>query len=327
MNTVAYVGNFEPKWSTENDVRLAFEHLGWDVIKLQEDKVSAAAVHDMALQSDLLLWTGTWDDVPATQLHSALDTFHDLANRNIPSATLHLDTFWATARGGRRWWQHPMFHTGLVCTADGTMQHHMKFEKMGVRHRWLRPGVRHSVAQQGAGTFRPEYACDVALVGASGCSDYHPEWTYRCELTEALKRMCERNGWTFKNPGGIRTEPNDGKVTRDNMADFYASAKVTVGDSLCPYREESLYWSDRVPESTGRAGLLIMPEIDELNSQREFDTNLPVYPWGQWAVLEQLIAGYLSDEKMNQETRQVCWEITRESGTYVNRVQELLEAL
>jgi hypothetical protein len=35
---IGYIGNFEPEWSTENDVRKAFEHLGHEVVKLQEDK-------------------------------------------------------------------------------------------------------------------------------------------------------------------------------------------------------------------------------------------------------------------------------------------------
>ena len=40
MSKIAYVGNFEPEFSTENDVRKAFEALGYEVIKLQEGDIS-----------------------------------------------------------------------------------------------------------------------------------------------------------------------------------------------------------------------------------------------------------------------------------------------
>ena len=46
---------------------------------------------------------------------------------------------------------------------------------------------------------------------------------------DALRAMCDKNGWKFKNPGG--DEP---KIERSNdMNDFYASAKVTVGKRSC----------------------------------------------------------------------------------------------
>ena len=94
------------------------------------------------------------------------------------------------------------------------------------------------------GTFKEEYACDVAFVGSNG-EGYHTDvWTYRKELVDYIRLMCQRHGWSFKNPGG--DEP---KIARgEQMNDFYASAKVTIGDSLCLKKENSHYWSDRVDE-------------------------------------------------------------------------------
>ena len=37
MRTIAYIGNFEPFWSTENHVKLSLEELGHKVIPLQEN--------------------------------------------------------------------------------------------------------------------------------------------------------------------------------------------------------------------------------------------------------------------------------------------------
>lgn len=311
---VAYVGNFQPAWSTENDVRLALEHLGHEVVALQENRVRPEGLRQVALSSDLLLWTGTWDN--AQPLDQTLNTFAALAKVGIPSATLHLDTFWATDRGGRRWWLNPMFHTSHLFTADG--DHQDKWERFGKRHTWLRPGVRHTVVEQ-PGTSRPQYACDVAFVGSDG-RNYHPEWPYRRELVNQVEAMCDSNGWVFRNPGGRHP-----KVDRQHMADFCASAKVIVGDSLCPLKEASQYWSDRVYEITGRCGLLIMPEINALVS--DFDGHLPTYRWGDWTYLEEEIEHYVNGDLLRTSVAHQCQKFTAERHTYVHRMQEMLDYL
>jgi hypothetical protein len=88
---VGFVGNFEPEFSTENDVRKAFELLSHDVVQLQENRASWQRVREVAFSSDLLLWVGTWDD--AQPLAETIDTLRKCAVRGIPTATLHLDTF------------------------------------------------------------------------------------------------------------------------------------------------------------------------------------------------------------------------------------------
>ena len=311
---IAYVGNFGPEWSTENDVRLAFEHLGHEVVRLQENAVSVEQLREAALDADLLLWTGTWGD--AFELTDVLDLFHDCAKAGIPTATLHLDTFWVTGRGGRKWWREPMFHTAYLFTADG--DHQAEWKALGKNHHWLRPGVRHSATTPGV--FREEFACDVAFVGSNGVGYHEDVWPYRRQLVDELRAMCARNGWRFRNPGG--DEP---KVDRGAMNDFYASAKVTVGDSLCPLRERSRYWSDRAYEAPGRGGFLIMPELPEL--AQDYDGLLPTYPWGKWQHLEFMIGEALDDTGITHRTRLKCHAIAAERHTYVNRVQELLEVV
>lgn len=313
---VAYCGNFSPEWSTENDVRLAFEHLGHEVVQLQENQTSPGQLRDAALSSDLLLWTSTWDNIA---LYEALDVFVECARQGIPTATLHLDTFWSTARGGRKWWREAMFHTAHVFTADG--DHQDKWRALGINHHWLRPGVRHSACY--IGEFREEFACDVAFAGSDARprgQGYHPEWTYRCDLVDQLEAMCERNGWSFRNPGGRQP-----KVERGQMNDFYASAKVTVGDSLCFAKRKARYWSDRAYEAPGRGGLLVMPQIHALDV--DYDGQLPMYPWGDWAALEGIVAGLLADDAKRALTVKETHGIASERHTYVNRVTELLETV
>lgn len=321
--TVAFVGNFQPTYSTENDVREAFEVVGHRVLPIQENGGAGAVRHlaRAAAEADLLLWTGTWQTDRGDHYHpkaiplgDALDAYKVLADRRVPSACYHLDLFWGTGRSGRAWWRHPMFRARQVFTADG--DHDRAWEALGIDHTWLPPAVRYSAAKRVAPGNTPPV--DVAFVGADG-PGYHPDvWPYRRQLVDTLEAMCARRGWSFRNPGGRHP-----KVDRsDDLNRFYAAAKVTVGDSLCLAGDRSRYWSDRVYEATGRGGLLIMPRLDNLAAQHP---DLPMYPWHDFDALEHLIAFYLSDAVERERTVDACQARTAELHTYVNRAQTIID--
>ncbi len=320
---IAYIGNFEPEWSTENDVRKAFEHLGHEVIKLQEDKTPWQVTRRVALESNLLLWTSTWEPENGGQaLSESLETLRMCALRGIPTATYHLDLFFGSDRGERRWIVNPMFYTRYVFTVSD--DNRSEWEKIGVNHIWLRPGIRHDAAH--FGNYREEYACDVAFLGSNGIGYHVNAWPYRKLLIDTLRDMCARRGWSWRNPGGELDKPNAGKVERsEDRNDFYASAKVTVGDSLCLFKEKTLFCSDRVYEATGCGGLLIMPQIDFVDE--DFNGELPMYNWGDFEHLERTIEYYLTDEVENKRIREVTQKITAENHTYVNRAKTILETV
>lgn len=313
---VAFVGNFNPPYSTECDIREAFQELGWEVVCLQENQVPFSVLQTAALCSDLLFWVGTWDDL--FRLDDILDLRYQLVNKGIPSATLHLDTFWPTKRESRRWWAHSMFQMEHVFTADGDWNGNWR--ALGVNHYWLPPAVRRSAC--GLGRHRPGYfERDVALVGSNGRGYHEDVWTYRRELVDHLVEMCERRSWQFLNPGGF-----DPKIERSGeLNDFYATARVCVGDSLCVKREKARYWSDRVPETLGRGGRLIMPQIDALREQWE-PALLPMYDWGDWTGLEKLIESELTrpESSVIECKRRACRKVIREH-TYVSRVEAILQ--
>jgi hypothetical protein len=320
---IVYVGNFEPEWSTENDVRKAFEYLGHEVIQVQEsDPLALQKLHallNLAVQFDMFLITSTWDE--ALDLRGMLDFYKQCADKGIPTVTYHLDVFWGSDRGDRRWWLNPMFRTAYVFTASNDWQ--KEWHSVGVNHQWLRPAVRHDAAH--FGTFREEYACDVAFLGSNGIGYHESAWPYRKQLVDFLRDMCARNGWTWRNPGGELDKPNAGKVERgEDRNDFYASAKVTVGDSLCLKYENSQYCSDRVYEATGCGGFLIMPQLDFL--EKDFNGSLPMYPWGNFEALEKLVRYYLAaDDDYRREIVKTNQAISAKDHTYVNRVQTIME--
>lgn len=309
---IVYCGNFQPPYSTENDVKKAFEYLGHEVISVQENQTSIEKIRKHLKSSDMFLITSTWDD--ALPLVGMIDLYKECAEAAIPTCTLHLDTFWGKSRGGRKWHLNPMFHTAYVFTADGDYEEEWRL--FGKNHIWLPPAVRHDAAH--FGEYKDEYACDVAFVGSNG-QGYHPDvWGYRKELVDYLRAMCQRNGWTFRNPGG--DEP---KIDRgEDMNNFYASAKVTVGDSLCLKQKDSHYWSDRLAEATGRGGLLIMPQID---AAKKIYPDMPMYEWGNFPKLEGMIKVLLNDEDKRDNIKKSCQAITAKDHTYVNRVQQIIK--
>lgn len=320
---VLYIGNFQPEWSTENDVRKAFEFLGHEVVKVQENDPSALQMLYQLVRRngfDMVLMTSTWDE--ALPLSAMLDFFKDCADRGIPTATYHLDIFWGSDRGDRRWWRNPMFRTAHVFTASNDWQR--EWQAIGVNHHWLRPAIRHDAAH--FGTFRPEMACDVAFVGSNGIGYHESVWPYRKQLVDFLRDMCARNSWTWRNPGGELDKPNAGKIERgEERNDFYASAKVTVGDSLCLKHEDSQYCSDRVYEATGCGGFLIMPDLKFVDE--DFDGAMPMYPWGDFKRLEELVRYYLAHPDENQSIRRACQAISARDHTYVNRVEQILDVV
>lgn len=314
---IAYIGNFEPEYSTENDVRKAFEALGHEVMTLQENHYAGIALERAVGDVDLILITGTWDNL--TSMEKVVETMKDCALLGIPTATLHLDTFWGKSRGGRKWWLHPMFHTAYIFTADGDYQKEWKL--FGKNHIWLPPAVRHDAVKKG--TYREEYACDIAFVGSNGQGYHEDVWGYRKQLVDFLRDLAKRNNLKWRNPGG-----DDPKISRsDDMNDFYASAKVTIGDSLCLKMEESHYWSDRVPEALGRGGFLIMPKIDVIYDDPEYYGNIPMYKWHNWASLEKEVKYWLENEKERNEIVNYNLDVVRRFHTYKHRAQEMLDTI
>lgn len=310
---IVHVGHWDDDWNTEAEWRLAFEALGHQVVPLHDSITSWGTLRTEALDSDLLLWSGGCQ--PTQPLDHSLLTLWMLANRGIPSATLHLDPWWGLSRNDCPWWLNPMLQTGTVFTASGDDQD--KWERWGKRHVWLPPAVRHTVVEQ-PGTPRDEWRCDVAFVGSNG-RGYHPEWPYRRQLHNALVEMCRRNRWRFLNPGGDQSS-----ISRSEMSDFYASAAVTVGDSLCPLKERSHYWSDRVSEATGRRGLIVMPEIAALG---KLYPAMPTYPWGDWVQLEATIGHLLDEPDERAWSTAECHAVTAAHHTYLHRARTVLETL
>jgi hypothetical protein len=245
---IAYVGNFEPEHSTENHVAETLRRMGHRLELFQENLAVAwerLARRMEAEPPDLVLWTRTgWQPPIPNQVQLGMLT--RARELDVPTVGFHLDRWWGLQRE-HEVHEAPFFQCSLVATADGG--HDDEWAAAGVNHLWLPPAV--AEWQCGWGTPRAEYRSEVAFVGS--WESYHDEWPWRRQM---VRQVAARYGDRFT------TWPKRGQqaVRGGRLRDLYASTTVVVGDS-CMAGGASHYWSDRVPETIGRGGLLVHPAV------------------------------------------------------------------
>jgi hypothetical protein len=295
--TVAFLGNFEASESTENMILWALtERLGMHVLPLQENKTT---IHDLVActewEADYFLWVRTpgWLKVPDH------DMFRTLMEMPCPSISLHLDKFWGIAAREELIGKIPFWQTDYVFTADGSRQ--KDFGERGVNHIYMEPAASEVYAHPG--TPRDHYRCDVAFVGAR---TYHSEHPFRGQMITFLEV-------TY----GERFKLVEGGLRGHDLNDFYASARVVVGDCFGSGKI-SFYWSDRMVETPMRYGFLLSPDIDGLSIP------LARFEPENLADLRQQIEYWLGHEKERCAKIVECAKHVRTFDTWTERLLWIL---
>lgn len=303
--TVAYVGNFTRPFCTEVHVRASLIELGHTVVSLQENEVDWRTLPDVVRRegAHMLLWTRTW----GVDNDAALWALAELEARGVPTVSYHLDRWW----GLEREYQveaEPFFRTAMVFSPDDQAK---RWAEAGVTHRWLPPGVFGPECRPTAPN-RRLFHHDVVFVGTQPYP--HPSWAdYRSQLLDTLEGHYGRRFTRW---------PKGRPVRGQQLGALYATAKVVVGDS-CLAGEPVGYWSDRVPETLGRGGLLVHPHTDVL---AEWYPDLPTYPLGDFDQLLETVDQLLAQ---TPEERQQLVERNRSlvlaRDTYAHRMATVLE--
>ncbi len=300
---INYVGNFEPPHSTENHVKLALEALGHTVNPLQEQLPSSWA--KLLLDTDLVLWTATQSLHLDGPQHLAL--LQAAAVLGVPTVAFHLDRWWGLERE-HRVLEHPMFRCQFVFTADGG--HQDLFLRAGVNHLWAPPAV--SEFECAPGQFQRKWAAPLAFVGNTGL-EYHPEWQHRQELV----RFLDARGCKFV-PG-----VNLPGIRGDDLRNLYASTEINVGDS-CLVGDATHYWSDRVPETLGRGGFLLHPNVEGLEQHFTPGKHLQTWDLGDWDQLGWWIDHYSENPDERKQVAQAGRQHVLANHTYTVRMAQVL---
>lgn len=309
---IVYVGNFKRPWCTEVHVTEAFTDLGHQVVQVQEDGpgIAGAAEHVERHGADLVLWTRTW----STPLGPGLAALDRIRGAGVPSVSYHLDRWWGLDREYQLDTE-PFFRTDLVITADGG--HDDLWPTLGIRHLWLPPAVSHREARTPGNASARWGARPVVFVGSLPYP--HRAWhPVRQAAVDAVQHAF---------PLAFRVWPQPNRPIRGQaLADLYASVKVVVGDScLIPDPDGTpvtRYWSDRIPETTGRGALLIHPQVEGLDQVHPF---LPTYPLGDTDALVDAVREFLSDDDMRTRMAALNRDHTLEHHTYLQRAEAIVD--
>lgn len=319
---VAYIGNFGPKHSTENHVARAFTKRGHQVYMFQEDDPMSWTrlrrwaergwpTGSLSEAPDFVLRTRTWER-PEFRAH---DTVAALRSAGVPTIAFHLDRWFGLNRE-HEVAEQAMFQCDLVVTADGG--HQAEFEAAGVRHRWLPPAVSERECLRTVEAPRSDLDGKIVFVGSTG--GYHDEWPWRMDLVQWLRATFGSDFVEIPGPG----QP---AIRGQGLVDIYAANAVFVGDS-CLAGGATRYWSDRVPETLGRRGLLVHPRVEGIEEHFNINPGGHFVPFevGDFADLSVAIdeaRGMLAADGARR-VREAAHQHVLAHHTYEVRVDQLL---
>lgn len=315
---VVYVGNYGVPWTTETHVAASLEGLGHEVIRLQENPQVWDDLPIIARggDADFVLWQHTHPLSPPEVDEQCLAALAELRASGIPSVSFHLDRYVGLERE-HQIDDEPFWRTDIVVTADGG--HDAVFAAKGVNHVWMPPAVYEGeCAPNMPGVLRRQYRAAAAFMGSHPYP--HPEWRpYRTAVIMHCRRAL---GGTF------RTWPRGRAIRGQELNDFYASARVMVGDScLVPDADGpcTRYWSDRIPETIGRGGFLIHPEVDGLAEHGFVDgETIVTYPLGDLDALVSLVRHYAADHDARRAISSAGLALVMERHTYAVRMRDVV---
>lgn len=305
--TIIYMGNFLPTHSTETHISKTLTNMGHTVIEVQENFTQSEHLAQRLRQEefDLFLFTRTWGET------LKMDHLDILREREIPSASFHLDLYVGLKRDGGLG-ADPFWATNFVFTPDGDKKSAKFFKKLGINHFYLKPGV----FEEECYIFNSIPDKDVIFVGSR---DYHPEWPYRPQLVDWLKNTY-REGFEHWGPQGL------GEVRGEELNRLYGRTRVVVGDSL-HLPNHDYYWSDRVYETLGRGGFLIHPYIKGLEEEFEDGKDLVFYKYGDFDELAEKIYYYMYHDEEREAIRQHGHNNVKAKYTYTQRMEEMLKTI
>ena len=308
LKKITLVGNFLFPYSSESQYVVTLRELGHEVFKLQEGTATAKDILASGLNSDLLIFIHSHH--LSTQGEKLSSVFKKLKKRGIPVITYHLDLWFGLERqkdlNDDYYKELSYFFTVDKLMADW-------FNKnTKVKGYFIPAGVfdREAVMLKAQ---RVRYS-----IVFTGSSTYHPEFPYRIELVEFLKKTY---GDRFIHIG------NGGQVAARRgmeLNQIYRNARITVGDTLNIGFNYPYYSSDRLFEQTGRGAFTIYPHIKGIDDWFVDGKEIVTYKHGDLQDLRKKIDYYLLHAEEREKIRQAGFERARKDHTYRQRWIEIL---
>lgn len=229
----------------KDDIAEGAQHLGWEVNHLPARGPTTDDVIRQAKGCDLFIWARTHGHNPAGDRRAMLRRIEDLG---VPTVALHLDLYWGIPSRQAEIGVDPWWTCQWVYTADGGPR---DWAGRGVNHRWLPPAM----GQRFLGRGQPvdQYRHRAVFVGSMTAVHGGHRRRLIAWASRTWGRGFRRYGTRGAGAGGVW----GGELNR-----LYASAGLVLGDSAPT--PGGRYWSDRLPCTLGRGGLLAYPETPGL---------------------------------------------------------------
>lgn len=321
MTNVVLIGNFVVPYTTEAYLARALRENGCRVGEVQQDdayRLGPDAFVDKVLNdevpTDLVLYTRTHN---ITALRSDWHyVWERLKAAGVITASVHLDRYWDLTREHLIWDPDPLFTVQHVFTADGGNDD--RWAAAGINHHWLPPAVDRMEAEEMPGV--PAEGVPEIVFTGSGVG-YHYQYPERVALLDHLHTTYGRRFGHYGHGG------NRSVVRMQALNDVYATAKVVVGDSCFANgtgnrQANGRYWSDRIPETLGRRGVLLHPWVNGL--REEYGADVACYAPGDWNELDARIGELLANPGERDRLREVGQARVLGAHTYTHRMRTLL---
>lgn len=237
LGSPGYPGETLERW--HDDVFQGAQQLGWDVPFLRAKDCDMATVLAATRDADMLVWMRTHDyNIKGDDGRTLLRRVED---QGVATVGMHFDLYWGVNHRVGRVGREPWWSAQHVFTADGGDR---PWKDRRVNHHWLPPGF--GTRFLGYGVPRRKLKRSAVFVGSNNASIHSP---HRRQLLQWAQRQWGRGFEHFGRNAETRLYGVD-------LNDLYASSRLVLGDSvMAPY-----YWSDRLPRTLGRGGLLAYPQ-------------------------------------------------------------------
>lgn len=308
---IAFVGNFDVSYSSENHHASSLETLGHEVIKLQEAETRTETILEIAMDCDILVWVHTHGWVTKGAIDVGM-LFRLLKKSGVITLSYHLD-LWLGIKRQKDLEADPFYKE---------IEHFFATDKLMAD--WFNSFTKVKGHYIPAGVYDREvyidqtphrFTNDVIFVGSKG---YHSEWKYRPKL---INHLSETFGSKFTHIGG----DGAGTVRGAELNSLYGSSKVAVGDTLCLNFTYPYYFSDRLFESTGRGAFTIFPYITGIEDNFVIGKEIVTYKFDDFNELDEKIRYYLENETEREQIRLAGHERTKKEHTYLHRWTAILE--
>lgn len=303
---ILYVGNFRFATPGEPEIAKALEKLGHEVTRLEEERTwTTTLATEVEKGYDMLLYA-------KFRVGNPKDVAAFLQSCKIPKVCWLFDLYWGIPKREATVLKNPycfMKYSDIVFTTDGG--HDKEFTELGINHVALRQGINDEEAILVEKDFPTK-----ARVGFVGTKDSTGVWPYRNELILFLRRTY---GEDFHHFG---SGPKD-QVRGLRLNSLLQTLSITIGDSVYSPR----YWSNRVYETLGRAGFLIMPKIEGFDEEFTPYEHYVPYNFGDFKGLQQKIDYYLTHDEERERIRSAGYRKCIKDFTYLKRTERFLEIL